>query len=149
METIHLNLLLADDDIDDCIFFKEALEDLPLTATLTTTNDGIELMNLLNTGNFPIPDILFLDLNMPRKAGIECLSEIKGSKKLMQLPVIIFSTSFDPAVVNLVYEKGALIYMRKPGEFSKLKEMIHKAITIATRPGRKQPERKDFFLNNS
>jgi CheY-like chemotaxis protein len=68
--------LLADDDTDDCIFFKEALEDLSFTTTLSTANDGVELMHFLKARLSDLPDALFLDLNMPRKAGYECLSEI-------------------------------------------------------------------------
>ena len=98
MDLIKHNLLLADDDIDDCIFFKEVLEELPVESFLTTVKDGVELMKFLNTAN--LPDVLFLDLNMPRKTGHECLSEIKKDQKLKHLPVIIFSTSFDHVVAN-------------------------------------------------
>lgn len=142
------DLLLADDDIDDCIFFKEALEDLLIAATLTTVNNGVDLMQLLTAQPGNLPDILFLDLNMPRKTGIECLSEIKADDKLTHLPVIIFSTSLDMDVVNMLYEKGARYYIRKPAEFSKLKQIIHKAITLVTAPDQKQPAKENFVLRS-
>src|SRR6187551_1938729 len=104
------NLLLADDDIDDCAFFKDALEELPVSATPLTVNDGVQLMNLLSAKSDNLPDILFLDLNMPRKSGFECLSEIKSIDKLKDLPVIIFSTSLGTEVVDLLYQKGAHYY---------------------------------------
>ena len=146
MEAIKYDLLLADDDTDDCIFFTEALEDLPMEVNLTTVNDGVELMKWL-TQPVNLPDILFLDLNMPRKTGLECLSEIKADEELRHLPVIIFTTSLDMSVVNLLYEKGAHFYIRKPGEFSTLKQIIHKAITLTTGSNIGQPAKEDFILN--
>lgn len=94
-------MLLADDDEDDCLFFKDAIEELPVNASLQTVNDGEQLMRMLNTKSMSLPDILFLDLNMPRKTGYECLSEIKLSEKLKTLPVVIYSTSMDFDLVNL------------------------------------------------
>src|SRR4051812_1809722 len=111
---VKQHLLLADDDNDDCIFFKEALEELPVNASLKIVKDGVELMQSLNEVNGKLPDVLFLDLNMPRKTGYECLDEIKLNHKLKNLPVIIFSTSFDHDVVDALYKKGAHYYVRKP-----------------------------------
>jgi len=146
MVTTKLNLLLADDDMDDCTFFKEALEDLSVTASLTTVSNGVELMHLLNSKPGDLPDLLFLDLNMPRKNGFECLSEIKLSHKLKHLPVIIFSTSLDLEVVNLLYEKGARYYIRKPAEFSKLKEVIRETLIITAQKNELQPSKDKFIL---
>ena len=83
------NLLLADDDEDDRIFFNEALQELPIDTSLNTVNDGQQLMNLLTSISTTLPDIIFLDLNMPLKTGYECLKEIKLNEKLKCLPVII------------------------------------------------------------
>jgi CheY-like chemotaxis protein len=80
-----LNILLADDDIDDCIFFKEAVEELLIPTVFTIVHEGEQLMQLLTKEATDLPDVLFLDLNMPRKNGFECLSEIKDNKKLNQL----------------------------------------------------------------
>lgn len=141
-----LNLLLADDDTDDCLFFKEALEELPVSTKLTTVNDGVQLMHLLSEKDLPLPDALFLDLNMPRKSGIECLNEIKIINSLISLPVIIYSTSLNKEVVDLLYQKGALYYICKPGEFDKLKNVIFKAITLVKQSKFMQPERDKFIL---
>src|SRR6187455_1404935 len=118
---MHHNLLLADDDIDDCIFFEYALEELPISTTLFTVNDGIHLMDFLSAKADNLPDVLFLDLNMPRKSGFECLTEIKLIDKLKDLPVIIFSTSLNMEVVDLLYERGAHYYIRKPRHYNDLK----------------------------
>lgn len=146
MKPPNLKLMLADDDEDDCLFFKDALNDLPFHTTLTTVNDGVELMELLVSEPELVPDMLFLDLNMPRKTGYECLPEIKKNDKLKHLPVIIFSTSLDQTRVNLLYENGAHYYIRKPGEFSKLKELIEKAISLASGADKNQPLKENFVI---
>jgi CheY-like chemotaxis protein len=144
---MHYNLLLADDDFDDCAFFKEALEDLQISATLLTINDGVELMNFLSAKSDNLPDALFLDLNMPRKSGLECLSEIKLMDMLKHLAVIIFSTSLNTEVVDLLYQKGAHYYVRKPGEYNKLKEVILEALTLISNNKLIQPTKDKFILH--
>lgn len=142
------NLLLADDDDDDCIFFKEALDELSLSVVLATVHDGVELMGYLEAAADNLPDILFLDLNMPRKNGYECLTEIKDIESLKQLPVIIFSTSLDSKNVDLLYDMGATYYIRKPGDFSKLKKVISDALAKASENNFGQPERAQFILQS-
>lgn len=74
------NIYLADDDEDDRSFFQDALKEVCEEYTLTTAADGRELMNILYTPPVRLPDIIFLDLNMPAKNGFECLAEIKNKK---------------------------------------------------------------------
>ena len=136
MPDVHLNLLLADDDLDDCIFFKEALEELPLDYSLTMVHNGAGLMQRLS-GDTATPDILYLDLNMPLKTGYECLEEIRNSKRLKNLPVIIISTSYDHMVANELYKKGAHFYIRKPGDFAILKKIIYDSILLVIQHGKK------------
>ncbi|PBJ14401.1 response regulator [Flavobacterium sp. ACN6] len=146
MNTKHYNLLLADDDEDDCDFFKEALDEIPIETDLAMVHDGVQLMDYLKKIKFKLPDVLFLDLNMPRKNGLECLAEIKNDEKLKELPIIIFSTSLDSEIVNNLYKKGASFYIRKPGDFSKLKRVIENALRSASENNFKQPERAHFIL---
>jgi CheY-like chemotaxis protein len=124
MNKIHQNLLLADDDIDDCIFFEDALNELHVSATLSTVNDGVQLISYLFAKTNSLPDVIFLDLNMPKKSGFECLAEIKKNDILMSIPVIIFSTSLDLNVVDKLYQMGAHRYIRKPAGYDKLKKVI-------------------------
>ena len=141
-----INLLLADDDEDDCLFFKEALEDLSVDSSLTTVNNGEQLMRVLNARTENLPDIIFLDLNMPRKPGFECLREIKQDEKLKSLTVIVYSTSLEHDVVDLLYENGAQHYIRKPGDFAQLKKVIFKAIKIAGTTNPKKPPKEKFII---
>jgi CheY-like chemotaxis protein len=146
MNLKHLNILLADDDIDDCIFFKEALEGFIISTDLTTVNDGEELMQLLTDEKGELPNILFLDLNMPRKNGFECLAEIKQNKKLKDLPVVIFSTSFEQEVVNLLYKNGAQYFIRKPSVFLQFKEIILHALLLILDESISHSTKEDFVL---
>jgi len=139
-------LLLADDDSDDCIFFKDALDDLPVSVNLITVKDGVELMQTLSSNTLQLPDILFLDLNMPRKTGFECLSEIKENERLKHLPIVILSTSLDMKVVNSLHDMGAHYYIRKPGEFKQLKKLIHEAILITSKKNTQRPAKENFIL---
>lgn len=146
MNLNQLSILLADDDTDDCIFFKNALGELPQSTHLTTVHDGEQLMQLLTNETNELPDVLFLDLNMPRKNGFECLSEIKLSKKLKQLSVIIFSTSFEQEVVNRLYQNGAHYFIRKPSEFSQFKKIIQHSLALIAQENISQPTKENFVI---
>ena len=95
-------------------------------------------MNYLSENIEHLPDILFLDLSMPRKTGFECLSEIKENKKLNDLPVIMFSTSFTHGInyeqdmINMLLRTGAHLFIRKPSDFAQLKQVIHDALIKVT-----------------
>jgi CheY-like chemotaxis protein len=144
--TDQLNLLLADDDFDDCILFYEALSDLSLTFTLTTVHDGFELIRQLTGKDGMIPHILFLDLNMPLKNGIECLAEIRRIENLKRLPVIIYSTSYQPEVVSSLYDIGATFYIRKPSDYAQLKKVISHTLTFFNEKAPVQPSLENFVL---
>ncbi len=85
------HIILADDDDDDSMLFKEALSKVASSITVSLAEDGQKLINYLNT--LSIPDMIFLDLNMPRKNGLECLKEIRSDDKFDHIPVIMYSTS--------------------------------------------------------
>ena len=148
MDINKIDLLLADDDQDDCLFFQEALEDLGISANLVTVHDGVELMELIRKSSESLPDLLFLDLNMPRKSGYDCLSEIKLIDKLNKLPIIIFSTSLELGVVEALYDMGASLYIRKPGEFTALKRVISEAFFRTMEDNFKRPTREEFILES-
>jgi CheY-like chemotaxis protein len=131
MNIKHLNILLADDDLDDCNLFKHALEELSLSAQLTTVHDGEQLMNYLSENSQHLPQVLFLDINMPRKNGLECLAEIKRNPTLKDIPVVMFSTSNSWDTINMLFKSGSNVYIHKPSDFAQLKQVIHHALPIA------------------
>ncbi len=119
-----LQLLLADDDADDRFFFDKVLKQLTIPTELKTVEDGEQLMFFLSENYNQLPDILFLDLNMPRKNGSECLAEIKNNKRLKDLPVIIYSTSLLDEMSDLLYKNGAYYYIRKT-DIQELKKILN------------------------
>ena len=137
-----LNILLADDDTDDCLFFKKALKELQLNTNLTTVNDGEQLMEYLSENLNQLPDVLFLDLSMPRKTGFECLVEITENENYKGIYIVMFSTSFRPDpiyeqdMINRLLKLGAHNFIRKPGDFDQLKKIIQRLL-------------KGFMENNS
>ena len=145
-----VNILLADDDLDDCDLFKTALSELNIGAEIRVVYDGAELMKLLKQYN-PLPCVLFMDQNMPKKNGMACLQEIKEDEKLRPLPVYILSTSFDKDIIKQLYTKGAEHYIRKPNGFSDLKQVILHALTITALnkkidQSNKSPEPEENFV---
>ena len=85
----------------------------------------------LNNFEHKLSDLLFLDLNMQKKSGMECLVEIKKNERFKDLP-IIFSTSKNEAVIRKVFKAGVHVYIGKPDDFAQLKEIINNAIAIAS-----------------
>jgi CheY-like chemotaxis protein len=130
-----INILLADDDTDDCIFFEKALAGVSVATHLTTVRDGEQLMQYLAGNPGCQPDIIFLDLSMPRKTGFECLMEIKEDKTLKDIPVVVFTTSFgrdihfEQSLINTLTNIGSQEYVRKPSDITELQQIIQKALT--------------------
>jgi DNA-binding response OmpR family regulator len=117
-------ILLAEDDDDDQKIFSDAIDEAGIKVKLEIFNNGITLMSFLNGDHELNPDILFLDINMPLKSGIQCLEEIRNIKKWANLPVIIYSTSSYPPDIEETYIKGADLYFMKPNSFIKLSNSL-------------------------
>jgi len=146
MNEFNMFIFLADDDVDDCIMFENALREISAETRLTTARNGEELMTILDKTVPPPPSVIFLDLNMPRKNGFECLVEIKVDSKFKNIPVVIFSTSAEGKLMNECYEKGADYYIQKPNSNQKLKDAIFKVLSINWENHTTQPSRDKFAL---
>ncbi len=146
MKNRTYSIYLADDDEDDRQLFTEALEELPFELKVDTFSNGVDLMaNLLNPET-PLPDIIFLDLNMPLMNGEECLADIRGEKELYKIPIVIYSTSFDIFKVELLHKKGADRYLQKPKTFTKLKSTVQKAIESLSKQTSPKFAKEDFII---
>jgi CheY-like chemotaxis protein len=117
----ELHVLVADDDPEDLELFRDALAEIGKDITLTETNDGVELLQKLSTGT---PDIIFLDINMPRMNGMDCLASLRELKSLSHIPVIIFSTGAEDSYIAKAFELGANRYIQKPGSFAMIKTRL-------------------------
>ncbi len=141
----HINILLADDDKDDRFLFEKALKDIAVAFQLTTVSDGERLMDHLLNRSVSLPDVIFIDLNMPRKNGSECLVIIKQNEKLKHIPVIIYSTSLHDVIAELLYQNGAHYYLQKC-DFPDLKKSLPVIFTLLNQdPGK--PSRAEFTIN--
>ncbi|QTD36496.1 response regulator [Polaribacter batillariae] len=130
MQEDRVYIVLADDDEDDRLFFEEAFEELKMNTKVKTCNDGVELMDYLNNETNSLPNILFLDLNMPKKSGIECLLEIKNNERFKDIAIAIYSTSASEEDIENTFVMGANIYIKKPDDFKKLKKILSNVVTI-------------------
>jgi CheY-like chemotaxis protein len=130
MQNGPMQILLADDDVDDRLFFKEAFGEIKIDTEINFVNDGVELMDHLSKSHSALPHILFLDLNMPRKSGMDCLFEIKQIEHLKEIPIAIYSTSASDQDIEDTFVNGANIYIKKPSDFNTLKKILEEVITI-------------------
>ena len=126
-----LRILLADDQENDRILFVDALNELKTKSIIHTVNDGEELMEYLTNPDNSLPQLLFLDLNMPRKNGIECLKEIRANNKLHDIAIAIFSTSLAEKDIEETLVSGANVYLNKPTSFDALKQALNKVVVTA------------------
>jgi len=125
-----VNILMADDDADDCLLTKEAMEEARVVNKLDFVKDGEELMDYLyHRGNYaetrpPTPGLILLDLNMPKKDGREALREIKSDPKLRHIPIVVLTTSKLGADVVRTYDVGANSYIVKPITFDGMVDIV-------------------------
>jgi len=98
--------------------------------------DGVQLMDFLSTNTIQLPDILFLDLNLSCKNGVECLFEIKADDAMKDLPVVIFLTSFiadkyyEESMMDLMLSLGALRFMSKSDDYEQFRQDIHQVLIL-------------------
>ncbi|WP_431137097.1 response regulator [Psychroserpens mesophilus] len=130
MNENYIRIALADDDEDDRMFFTESFDELKIKSKVSTFNDGVQLMNYLNQEDSVLPNILFLDLNMPKKSGLECLKEIKANSRFNDIAIAIYSTSASEEDIENTFVQGANIYIKKPNDFNVLKKVLSEVVTI-------------------
>ena len=147
MENEALHILMADDDEDDRVFFREAIQEIKVRTKVTLVNDGLQLMNYLNHPGNHLPNVVFLDLNMPLKSGMDCLIEIRKDSRLKDLAVAIYSTSSTEEYIEEAFVKGANIYIKKPDDFSALKVILEQVINLNWQYHTSGLKKANFLLN--
>lgn len=143
-KTIHI--LLADDDEGDRILFKDAIGELEINHVMNIVNNGKELMEYLKEEKTILPNLIFLDLNMPYKNGIECLKEIRSDKKFKNISIAVYSTSAAEKDIHETFLSGANIYIKKPNNFDKHKQVINKVVKTSKLYEDESFKRENFFL---
>jgi CheY-like chemotaxis protein len=115
---------IVDDDPDDQQFLIDALTKNDLSVTCITATNGQEAILCLSNSANPVPDAIFLDLNMPRMNGKECLTELKLTPSLRHIPVIIYSTTSDKREIKETMQLGAIYFLVKKSIFSELRKEL-------------------------
>lgn len=122
-------IYLVDDDPDDRILFLDAVQDINLAVEVQELQDGQELIDFLDQTPPRFPEFIFLDINMPRKTGLDCLSEIKKyNGALKNTKVIMLSTSNNHFNVKRSFDLGADFYAVKPNTFAGLKNLVKEVL---------------------
>lgn len=147
-ETICKTIFLADDDDDDCHFFSKILSQVCPGAMLQIATNGMVLLDQLREAD-KIPDLIVLDLNMPVMNGYDALENIRKSAEFKNLPVVIMTTSNDPADIDRLFDMGASLYAVKPGTFSELQKVIESIVRIDWSKFTSRPVKKDFRILTS
>lgn len=125
-------ILMADDDADDCLLVQDALREVCESHRVRFVRDGEELWDYLRLrGEFidgrdaPRPDLILIDLKMPKKDGREVIRELKSNPQFRRIPVVALTTSTAADDVESSYDLGVNSYMTKPATFRELVDMMH------------------------
>lgn len=140
-----IELLLVEDSEPDVRLTREALKEAKVWNNLWVVEDGVEAIDFLRrNGRYtdsPRPDLILLDLNLPRKDGRQVLLEIKADPSLRRIPVVVLTTSRDEADVLRAYDLHANCYITKPVDFNRFMEVVRSIedfwLTVVRLPGAK------------
>jgi len=128
-ETRPVDILLVEDNPGDVRLTKEALKDAKVLNEIYVARDGVEAMHFVHRegsfANAPMPDLILLDLNLPRKDGREVLAEIKKDPKLQHIPVVVLTTSKADEDIIKTYNLHANAYITKPVDLNRFVEIMH------------------------
>lgn len=129
----------------DRSLFQQVVNDMPFLVHLSSANTCSDIKDMLDRQG-ALPDLLVLDLELSDSNGLECLQEIKGNKKCVSLPVVIYATTSYPAAINQLYENGAHLYIYKTKDAFAFKKSIQHLLSINWKVNIGQPPREEFVL---
>ncbi len=138
----RFTILMAEDDPDDRFVMKHAFQDIEFVIDLRFVKDGEELLNYLfrsgkyaDAALYPLPVLIFLDLNMPKKDGRQALVEIKTDPDLQRIPVVIWTTSNETEDKIQCEKAGADVFVTKPASYDELVNNVKGLVTRYSSPG--------------
>ena len=121
------SIIFAEDDEDDQFYFREAFHEINKEIQVSFVSNGNELMQLLK--NF-LPDLIFLDLEMPYKNGLECLVELRNNPVLNKVPVVVLSSTMRPANIQTSYEMGANLFLHKSSRYAEYSDCLKQVMSM-------------------
>lgn len=141
-----LHVFIADDDPEDIDFFKLAMQEITENVKISVAKDGVELLGFLKV---VIPDIIFLDINMPCMNGLDCLAAIREQQELDKVPVIIYSTAASKEEIYKSYILGANRYIKKPVYFEAIKKQLAQTLALSLMDISQQVNMESYVLDLS
>lgn len=138
-----MHILMADDDKDDYEILKEAAEKTGEPLKITYAANWIQLWRLISKA---LPDLLFLDLNMPVKDGIECLQLLRDDPKYDSVPIMIYSTSVNKTDIDKAYKTGANYFIVKPNTIDDITNIVKKLLSMGKEALLSVPPREEFVI---
>lgn len=138
-----MHILIADDDKDDYFILKDAASKAGETLKISYVGNWLELYRFIAKA---LPDVLFLDINMPVKDGIECLKLLRNERKYDQIPIMMYSTSLNKADIDKAYQNGANYFIVKPNAINDITNIIKKLIAMSKETLLSVPPREEFVI---
>lgn len=116
-------IYLVDDDQDDRFFIREAIQECGANATIIEVENGSDLLALVNEACDPASSVIIIDMNMPKMNGLETVSVIRMDSRFSEMPVVMLSTSSNPALIQTAYDSGVSSFVTKPSTFDEFAEL--------------------------
>lgn len=138
------NILLADDDKDEFILLKNAVSKNYPDAEVRYAANWLDIWKILLK---MLPDLLIMDLRIPVKDGLECLSSIRQHTKYDTMPIVMFSGSTNQQDIDTAYAQGANLYIIKPDSFQQLEKIVHYLFNMSQEQLLKRVDKNSFILN--
>lgn len=146
--TFPIRILLVDDDIDDCMFFRDALNETGLPTSLKISAGCPDFKDFPVNNDDNLPHLIFLDLHMPKITGSECLETLRSLAYFNSIPIIIYSTSVTRTEVENTFAGGATLYLQKPSSFQLLVIALKKILQLDWRNYIKEQNRSNFIFKH-
>ncbi|MFC3759011.1 response regulator [Chryseobacterium tructae] len=130
MNKEFLNVIVADNDENTLIFFKNIFKELKISIKIQCFHNGISLMEYLNNKDAVVPEIVFIKYTIPGKNSMECIDEVKANPKFSNMVTAIYDDDISENEIEEAFVKGNNICIRKPSDFETLKKVLTDVITI-------------------
>jgi CheY-like chemotaxis protein len=144
-----LHILLVDDNKNEHVFFTHALKSIDQSVRLDSLTSGTALIERIYDSSRPLPDILFLDVNMPVKSGKECLALLRTDGRFDGMPIVMYSTSDAETDTDETFALGADLYVRKPVEIVDLAYLLRAVLAVYHQGNIRQTSREQYVISSA